>query len=88
MTAGRNPVNEFCTRRIPGARFFDLDEIADTSTDLPHMLPSEQAFAAAMDALEITDDSAVVVYDGLGIFSAPRAWWTFKVFGHDKYVTC
>ncbi|GLI69837.1 hypothetical protein VaNZ11_014541 [Volvox africanus] len=73
--------------RIPGARFFDIDGIAAdpvTARGLPHMLPSEQGFAAAMDALGITNDTTVVLYDHLGIFSAPRAWWTFKVFGHDK----
>ena len=79
-------MEEFCSRRIPGARFFDIDKVADTSTDLPHMLPSEIAFAAAADALGVTNESTVVVYDGLGTFSAPRAWWTFRVFGHDRYV--
>ena len=51
------------------------------------MLPSEAQFAASMDALDITNDSAVVVYDGAGIFSAPRILWTFKAFGHSKYVS-
>ncbi|KAK9808169.1 hypothetical protein WJX73_004496 [Symbiochloris irregularis] len=81
---GRDNLKEYCQRRIPGAKFFDLDKVADTSTDLPHMLPSATAFAAAADALGIDNDSTVVVYDGLGIFSAPRAWWTFRVFGHDR----
>jgi thiosulfate/3-mercaptopyruvate sulfurtransferase len=48
------------------------------------MLPSEEAFAAAADALGISNDDAVVVYDGMGMFSAPRAWWTWRVFGHDR----
>ena len=63
-----------------------MDQVADTSTDLPHMLPSERALAAAADALNIKNDSTVVVYDGLGTFSAPRAWWTFRAFGHDRCV--
>ena len=59
-------------------------QVADTSTDLPHMLPPAAKFAAAADALGISNDSTVVVYDGLGIFSAPRAWWTFRAFGHER----
>lgn len=82
--ANRDPVAEFQSERIPGARFFDLDAICDKGTDLPHMLPSEEAFSAAMDALDITADSMVVVYDRAGIFSAPRVWWTFLAFGHAK----
>ena len=62
-----------------------MDNIADKSTSLPHMLPTEQAFAAAADALGIGNSTQVVVYDRLGIFSAARVWWTFKVFGHDRY---
>ena len=85
--AGRDPKAEFKQARIPGARYFDLNGVADHSTELPHMLPSEAQFAASMDALDITNDSAVVVYDGAGIFSAPRILWTFKAFGHSKYVS-
>ncbi|KAG2497780.1 hypothetical protein HYH03_004052 [Edaphochlamys debaryana] len=83
----RDPVTDYRAERIPGARFFDVDGITadpDTARGLPHMLPSEKGFAAAMDALSISNDSTVVIYDHLGIFSAPRVWWTFKVFGHDK----
>ena len=61
-----------------------MDNIADKSSGLPHMLPSEQAFAAAADALGIANSTQVVVYDRLGIFSAARVWWTFKVFGHER----
>ena len=75
---------DFRAERIPGSRFFDLDRIADLSVDLPHMLPSEAQFAAAADALGISNGDAVVVYDRAGIFSAPRAWWTWHVFGHNK----
>lgn len=80
----KNAVAEFCTDRIPGSQYFDLDLVADTSVDLPHMLPSERQFAAVADALRITNDDQVVVYDRQGIFSAPRAWWTWHVMGHKN----
>lgn len=69
-------------RHIPGAVFFDIDEIADPSTDLPHMLPTPASFAAAMGAFGVADDAAIVVYDDRGVFSAARVWWTFKAMGH------
>lgn len=62
----------------------DLDRIADPSSSLPHMLPSERQFAAAADALGITPDDALVVYDNAGIFSSARVWWTWHVFGHPR----
>ena len=81
--AGRSGSEEFKTLgRLQGAKFFDLDAIADKSTTLPHMLPSEGAFGAAMDALGISPDDEVIVYDRQGVFSAPRAWWTFLAMGH------
>ena len=61
-----------------------MDKVADSSSELPHMLPPEGVFAAAMDSLGIRKDDIVVVYDRAGIFSAPRVWWTFNVFGHDR----
>jgi len=73
----------FAERRIPGAVFFDIDEIADTSVDLPHMLPSPEKFAARMKARGIGDGTRVIVYDNHGVFSAPRVWWTFRVMGHE-----
>ncbi len=72
---------EFAAAHIPGAVFFDIDAISDQSTDLPHMLPSEADFAAAMGALGVSQDMEIVVYDGAGLFSAPRVWWTLRVFG-------
>ena len=69
---------------IPGAVFFDIDAIADHSTSLPHMLSQPEVFARENGAMGIGDDDMVVVYDTMGIFSAPRVWWNFKVFGHDK----
>lgn len=67
---------------IPGAVFFDVDAIADRSTDLPHMLPDAETFAAAVGALGIGDGDRVVCYDAHGVYSAPRVWWTFRAFGH------
>ena len=69
---------------IPGAVFFDINAIADTSTDLPHMLPDPEAFAEAAGALGLRRDAAVVVYDAHGIYSAPRVWWTLRVMGFPK----
>ncbi|MBX3509789.1 MAG: 3-mercaptopyruvate sulfurtransferase [Hyphomonadaceae bacterium] len=73
----------FAERRIPGAQFFDIDEIADTTSDLPHMLPSPEKFASRMRKLGIGDGARVIVYDNHGLFSAARVWWTFRVMGHD-----
>lgn len=70
--------------RIPGAVFFDIDAIADRSSDLPHMAPTPEVFAEKVGALGIGDNDVVVVYDQLGVFSAPRCWWTFRLFGHDE----
>ncbi len=72
---------EFRARHIPGAVFFDIDAIADKSTDLPHMLPDPVAFSSAMRKLGIGDGFSIVVYDSHGLFSAPRVWWTFRAFG-------
>ncbi|XWS10369.1 hypothetical protein CRYUN_Cryun39dG0071400 [Craigia yunnanensis] len=71
----RNPIQEYKVAHIPGALFFDVDGITDRTTKLPHMLPSEEAFAAAVSALSIQNNDGVVVYDGKGIFSAARVWW-------------
>ncbi|RWR85770.1 Rhodanese-like domain-containing protein [Cinnamomum micranthum f. kanehirae] len=80
----RNPLQEYQVAHIPGALFFDVDGISDRATNLPHMLPSEEGFAAAVSALGIENKDGVIVYDGKGIFSAARVWWMFRVFGHDK----
>ncbi|MYZ49467.1 3-mercaptopyruvate sulfurtransferase [Propylenella binzhouense] len=72
---------EYEQGHIPGAVFFDIDRIADPGTDLPHMLPSEADFSAAARALGLSNDDTIVVYDGAGLFSAPRVWWTLTVFG-------
>ncbi len=77
----RDPAAEFLAGHIPGAVRFDVDEIADKSTTLPHMLPSPAEFSAAVGKLGISDNDTIVVYDGAGLFSAPRVWWTFRLFG-------
>ncbi|HWJ89441.1 MAG TPA: 3-mercaptopyruvate sulfurtransferase [Pelagibacterium sp.] len=79
--SGRDGRNEFLAGHIPGAIFFDIDQVADTSTDLPHMLPDETTFGAMAGALGISSDATLVVYDEHGLFSAARAWWTFTVMG-------
>nr|MEA2799211.1 thiosulfate/3-mercaptopyruvate sulfurtransferase [Phenylobacterium sp.] len=69
---------------IPGAGFFDIDGISDRSTDLPHMLPPADAFAEAAGALGLRRDLILVVYDGQGIFSAPRVWWMLRTMGFPE----
>ncbi len=81
---GRNARAEYEERHIPGAVFFDIDEIADTSSDLPHMLASQVTFSAQMRRLGIGDGNRIVVYDSYGIFSAPRVWWTLRTMGADE----
>lgn len=80
---GRDAGAEFAAGHIPGARFFDIDKIADTSSGLPHMLPGTEVFAAAMEGLGISSSDRIVAYDQRGIFSAPRLWWMLRAFGHD-----
>lgn len=79
--AARNAQAEYLSGHIPGAVFFDIDGIADTTTDLPHMLPAPRDFARMVGALGISDQSTIVIYDELGLFSAPRVWWTFRTMG-------
>jgi thiosulfate/3-mercaptopyruvate sulfurtransferase len=67
---------------IPGAAFFDIDDIAQPGTSLPHMIPSPDLFARKMEGLGIGDDDRVVVYDSVGLSSAGRAWWMLRLFGH------
>lgn len=79
----RNAHALFAEARIPGARFFDIEAIKETATDLPHMLPRPEAFAAMMGALGIGNARRVVFYDQLGLFSAARGWWMLRAMGHD-----
>jgi len=80
----REPGKEFLVEHIPGAVFFDIDGIADHGTDLPHMMPTPDAFAAAVRALGLSDGDTIVIYDGAGVFSAPRVWWALRSMGHEK----
>ncbi|SRR6056297_671342 len=73
---------EFNSAHIPGALFFDIDTLVDSNSDLPHMLPPPDEFTAAMRKLGLNGDDRIVVYDSAGLFSAPRAWWMLRVFGH------
>ncbi len=77
----RDAKAEFLAGHIPRAVHFDIDAFADKSTSLPHMLPSEKEFADAAGALGLSADKTIVVYDGAGLFAAPRVWWTLSVFG-------
>jgi thiosulfate/3-mercaptopyruvate sulfurtransferase len=79
----RDAQADYRTGHIPGAVYFDIDEIADHSTDLPHMMPATDQFAAQVGALGIGNGDTVVVYDHSGLFSAPRVWWMLKAMGFD-----
>ena len=81
--SGRNGRAEFLSAHIPGALFFDIDELSDTSSLYPHMLPSPEKFSSRMRKMGIGDGKKIVVYDSLGLYSAARAWWMFRVFGKD-----
>jgi thiosulfate/3-mercaptopyruvate sulfurtransferase len=80
----RDAAAEYLAGHVPGAVRFDIDAIADHSIPLPHMLPSPEAFARDVGALGISDRDTVVVYDGAGLFSSPRVWWTFRLFGAEN----
>ncbi len=81
--SGRDARSEYDAAHIPGARFFDIDEISDTQSDLPHMAPPVEKFISRMRALGVGDGHRVVIYDSHGIFSAPRVWWLFRLFGKE-----
>ncbi|WP_185803873.1 3-mercaptopyruvate sulfurtransferase [Pontivivens nitratireducens] len=78
---GRDARAEYEDEHIPGARFFDIDEISDSASDLPHMAPPVEKFISRMRAMGIGDGHRVVVYDSTGLFSAPRVWWLFRLMG-------
>jgi thiosulfate/3-mercaptopyruvate sulfurtransferase len=80
----RDAAGEYLAGHIPGAVRFDIDAVADHSNPLPHMLPDAQQFAREVGALGIADTDTIVVYDGAGLFSAPRVWWTFRLYGAGK----
>lgn len=80
-TQNRDARAEYTAAHIPGAVFFDINAVADHSTELPHMLPGPDQFGAAAGDLGISEKDTIVVYDGTGLYSAPRVWWTFRIFG-------
>jgi thiosulfate/3-mercaptopyruvate sulfurtransferase len=80
-TQKRDAKAEYLAAHIPGAVFFDINAVADHSTDLPHMLPGPDQFGEAAGALGIAESDTIIIYDSSGFFSAPRVWWTFHVFG-------
>ncbi|MBM1816404.1 3-mercaptopyruvate sulfurtransferase [Pseudosulfitobacter pseudonitzschiae] len=82
--AKRDPKAEYDAAHIPGARFFDIDDISDARSDLPHMAPPVEKFMSRMRAMGVGDGHQVVVYDGAGIMSAPRVWWLFRLMGHEN----
>ena len=78
---GKDARAEYLEEHIPGALFFDIDEITDAKNPLPHMLPPPEKFSSRMRAMGIGDGSRIVIYDNQGLFSAARVWWTFRVMG-------
>lgn len=82
-TESRDAKAEYLAEHIPGALFFDIDDLADEKSQLPHMLPSTVKFASRMKKMGVGDGARIVVYDSYGLFSAARAWWTFRIMGHD-----
>jgi len=83
-TLNRDPQAEYLAGHIPGAVRFDIDAVKDTSSPLPHMLPSPEEFARVTGAMGISETMTIVVYDGAGLFAAPRVRWTFQVFGASR----
>lgn len=78
---GQNAREAYLAEHIPGALFFDIDDIAETNTALPHMMPSPEKFSSRMRKMGVGDGQRIVIYDRHGVFSAPRVWWTFRVMG-------
>jgi thiosulfate/3-mercaptopyruvate sulfurtransferase len=83
-TQNRDAAAEYLAGHIPGALRFDLDEVSDHANPLPHMLPSAAQFAHDVGALGIAETDTIVAYDGVGMFSSPRVWWTFRLFGAEN----
>ena len=79
----RDAVAEYGQAHIPGAVYFDIDEISDTASDLPHMIPSAEGFAAKVGALGLGNGFRIVAYDSGSMMASCRAWWMFRLFGYD-----
>jgi thiosulfate/3-mercaptopyruvate sulfurtransferase len=82
-TANRNPKVDYLDEHIPGAVFFDIDDLIDEKSHLPHMLPSSIKFSSRMKKMGIGDGMRIIVYDTHGLYSAARVWWTFRAMGHE-----
>ena len=80
----RDAKAEYNTAHIPGARFFDIDDISDNGSELPHMVPPVEKFVSRLRSMGVGDGHQVVVYDGAGLFSAARVWWLFKLMGQNN----
>ncbi len=80
----RSGADEYKKEHIPGAIFWDIDEIADLSSGLPHTMPNAEAFKSHMEKLGLGSEHFIIIYDGMGLFSAARPWWMLKSFGHEK----
>ncbi|WP_433966039.1 sulfurtransferase [Tunturiibacter gelidiferens] len=74
----------YLDKHIPGAIFFDIEDLSDHSTPLPHMLPTAEAFSRSMSALGVSDTATIIVYEQQGVFSAPRAWWMLRTMGAEN----
>ncbi|MEP2640168.1 3-mercaptopyruvate sulfurtransferase [Roseobacter sp.] len=83
-SAGRDAKAEYAAAHIPGARFFDIDDISDHRSDLPHMAPPVEKFMSRLRAMGVGDGHQIVVYDGAGLFSAARVWWMFRLMGQEN----
>ncbi len=82
--ANRDAKAEYDAAHIPGARFFDIDDISDHRSDLPHMAPPVEKFMSRLRAMGVGDGHQVVVYDGAGLLSAARVWWLFRLMGQEN----
>ena len=80
----RDPKALFAAEHIPGARYFDIDDVSDHRSSLPHMLPPVEKFLSRVRKMGVGEGHTIVVYDAQGLFSAARVWWMFKYFGHDR----
>ena len=80
----RNAPVEFTQIHIPKAQFFDIDKVADDTSDLPHMIPSKEAFQDMMRALGVCNHHKIIIYDNSPFLSAARAWWLFRLFGKQE----
>ena len=82
--SGRDARAEFSAKALPGAVFFDIEQVADINSDLPHTCPTSSQFSQAMSGMGIKNTDFIVIYDAQGLFAAARVWWLFRLFGHKR----